>query len=338
MAIPMGLTLLTPLTLLPEINDSGVYLPPSPPATKTRPFWGHTTSSRSTTSSHRSANPSSHRSDADSQFNISRESFDSYRRSFDISARSPVIRPSLDIPGRSDGGSYGRPRMSLDSRGTSNGMLPPRASLDSRTFVPPPTARSSNSFQRPSPLPAQTKEEEPAAAGGGFEDVDISEKPSVVAPKKRGLFARITESAGSSSGDVHGEERRPGSAEAGGKSWMPFSSGRRRGQSGQGAELGSMTPPAPALAPAPSPLGTGAGKGKGEAGGKKAGAGDTQAAGGIAEAEMETETEMQTPRKEKERESVEGEVMKSGFRPAHSRVLNAKEKEKDKEEEVEVSA
>ncbi|KAI6924837.1 hypothetical protein KC355_g16880, partial [Hortaea werneckii] len=36
---------------LSEINDSGVYLPPSPPAEKRRPFWATTSSSRSTTSS-----------------------------------------------------------------------------------------------------------------------------------------------------------------------------------------------------------------------------------------------------------------------------------------------
>ncbi|KAI6817829.1 hypothetical protein KC342_g14805, partial [Hortaea werneckii] len=35
---------------LSEINDSGVYLPPSPPAEKRRPFWATTSSSRSTTS------------------------------------------------------------------------------------------------------------------------------------------------------------------------------------------------------------------------------------------------------------------------------------------------
>lgn len=57
-----------------EINDSGVFVPPSPPNEK-RSFW--TSSSRSTTSSN-------HRSvfNENEPFNISRESFDSYRRSF----------------------------------------------------------------------------------------------------------------------------------------------------------------------------------------------------------------------------------------------------------------
>lgn len=62
------------LMISPEINDSGVYLPPSPPERKG--FW-HTKSSNSVTSSN-------HRSviSENEPFNISRESFDSYRRSF----------------------------------------------------------------------------------------------------------------------------------------------------------------------------------------------------------------------------------------------------------------
>ncbi|KAI5369938.1 hypothetical protein Slin15195_G008160 [Septoria linicola] len=109
---------------LSEINDSGVFIPPSP--TEKKSFWGGTTSSRSTTSSslHKCA------FNENEQFNISRESFDSYRRSFDISARSPVVQ--------------------AESR-------PPRASLDSRTFLPPP--RMSNSFHRPLQVP-QTQEED----------------------------------------------------------------------------------------------------------------------------------------------------------------------------------
>ncbi|KIW06926.1 uncharacterized protein PV09_02592 [Verruconis gallopava] len=79
---------------LSEINDSGVFLPPSPSAKEKPAFFSRT--STSTTRSHRSL-----LSDNE-PFNISRESFDSYRRSFDISARSPVsayeppLRQSLD--------------------------------------------------------------------------------------------------------------------------------------------------------------------------------------------------------------------------------------------------
>ena len=76
-------------------------------------------------------------------------------------------------------------------------------------------------------MPIQTQEETPAE---GFEDVDIADKPAPQQHKKRGLFSRITDS-----GD-HAE--RPTSAD--GKSgWRSFA-GRKRGQSGQGSELGSI--------------------------------------------------------------------------------------------------
>jgi len=60
---------------LSEINDSGVYLPPSP--TERKNFWStkSNTSSNSSQSNHRSML-------SEEPFNISRESFDSYRRSF----------------------------------------------------------------------------------------------------------------------------------------------------------------------------------------------------------------------------------------------------------------
>ncbi|KAK4547486.1 hypothetical protein LTR36_001143 [Oleoguttula mirabilis] len=205
---------------LSEINDSGVYLPPSPPERKS--FWT-TSSSRSTTSS------SHHRTlltdpNNNEQFNISRESFDSYRRSFDISARSPMVG-AYDSVGRP-------PRASLDSRsaygGADSSQRLPRASLDSRTFQPPPP-RSSNSFTRPSQVPAQTKEERET---DNFEDVDIADKPAPPQPKKRGLFSRITMDSGD-----HSE--RPTSSD-GNRSWHHL--GRKRGQSGTGSELGSMAP------------------------------------------------------------------------------------------------
>ncbi|KAJ5832240.1 hypothetical protein N7474_000551 [Penicillium riverlandense] len=76
------------------INDSGVYLPPSPPERSS--FWRRYPSARS-------ANNHRDLVDENEPFSISRESFDSYRRSFDISARSPVIHPDAS-------------RTSLDSR------------------------------------------------------------------------------------------------------------------------------------------------------------------------------------------------------------------------------
>ncbi|KAK5114878.1 hypothetical protein LTR62_002036 [Meristemomyces frigidus] len=205
---------------LSEINDSGTYLPPSP--TERRSFWS-TTSSRSTTSTNKRP---SLISDSD-QFSISRESFDSYRRSFDISARSPVIQ------GLQDGGS--RPgRSSLDSRSFYN---PPRASFESRVggglYAPPP--RTSNSFTRTSQVPAETREEESERPQQDFEDVDIADKtPATASNNKRGLFSRIT-----GYGDHAPASERPTGAGSDGKSWHHFG-GRKRGQSGQGAELGAI--------------------------------------------------------------------------------------------------
>jgi len=99
------------------VNDSGVYLPPSPPEKKG--FWPRRTNPSGTTTATRD-------SESDIEpFSISRESFDSYRRSFDISARSPVV-PS----------DFGR--QSLDSA-----RLPrlPRSAINERRFErQPPTA------------------------------------------------------------------------------------------------------------------------------------------------------------------------------------------------------
>ncbi|KOS19080.1 hypothetical protein ESCO_000990 [Escovopsis weberi] len=76
------------------VNDSGVYLPPSP--TEDKGLWRpRHLSSRASTQSRSSSGDME-------QFSISRESFDSYRRSFDIMARSPIsvqdssVRQSLD--------------------------------------------------------------------------------------------------------------------------------------------------------------------------------------------------------------------------------------------------
>ncbi|KAG0155325.1 hypothetical protein PDIDSM_900 [Penicillium digitatum] len=81
---------------LSVVNDSGVYLPPSPPERLS--FWRRYPGSNK---------PVNHRDlvDENEPFSISRESFDSYRRSFDISARSPIIHPDA-----------GPSRTSLDSR------------------------------------------------------------------------------------------------------------------------------------------------------------------------------------------------------------------------------
>ncbi|KAF8468172.1 hypothetical protein BDZ91DRAFT_656370 [Kalaharituber pfeilii] len=89
---------------LSVVNDSGVYLPPSP--TEHKSFWKRN-GSKST--------PPIDRTSLDEPFTISRESLESYRRSFDISARSPVIDPG---------------RRSLDTR--------PRPSFEKMARLHPP--------------------------------------------------------------------------------------------------------------------------------------------------------------------------------------------------------
>ncbi|KAL8715263.1 MAG: hypothetical protein Q9220_001221 [cf. Caloplaca sp. 1 TL-2023] len=168
---------------LSVVNDSGVYLPPSP--TEKKSFW-----SRSPTSSTMSSN---HRSllSENEPFSISRESFDSYRRSFDISAKSPVPPESTT----------------------------PRQSLDLRTSKPP---RSSiKNLERPQP----TDEE-------AFEDVGLNDEAKQQPPKKKGIFARF----GDNSDTIPPNDgSRPTSSHRG--FHLP---GRKRGQSGQGAELGNI--------------------------------------------------------------------------------------------------
>lgn len=84
------------------VNDSGVYLPPSP--TEEKSLWPnkYLGSARNSTDTRNSIGDIEH-------FSISRESFDSYRRSFDITARSPV--PNSDIPTRQSLDSARFPRM-----------------------------------------------------------------------------------------------------------------------------------------------------------------------------------------------------------------------------------
>jgi len=86
-----------------------------------------------------------------------------------------------------------------------------RPSLDANFAYQP---RKSSSFNRPEP----TREEE-------FEDVGLNDEK----PKKRGFLSRFTDSEDTPS------DSRPTSSHHG----FHFT-GRKRGQSGQGAELGDM--------------------------------------------------------------------------------------------------
>ncbi|CAI6246149.1 unnamed protein product [Periconia digitata] len=158
---------------LSEINDSGVYLPPSP--TQEKPSFWHSKSNTSTTSSN-------HRSllSENEPFSISRESFESYRRSFDISARSPVPE-NLDQYSRG----------SLDARRS----MDAKRSLDIRRSRAVP--RSSLQERRPGTAAEVTAEQD-------FEDVGLNDEPKIT--KKRGIFSRFADNS-----DNESKEERPSS-------------------------------------------------------------------------------------------------------------------------------
>jgi len=83
------------------------------------------------------------------------------------------------------------------------------------------SSRTSSNFTRPEPTAEET-----------FEDVGLNDDPK---PKKRGFFSKFTDSEGNSSPDA-----RPTSSH---HSHGFHFTGRKRGQSGQGAELNSMSGP-----------------------------------------------------------------------------------------------
>ncbi|KAF1941798.1 hypothetical protein EJ02DRAFT_444495 [Clathrospora elynae] len=189
---------------LSEINDSGVYLPPSPHQEKPN-FW-HSKSNTSTTSSN-------HRSllSDNEPFSISRESFDSYRRSFDISARSPI----------NDSIHETYPRQSLDARRS----VDTRRSLDVRRSRATP--RSSMQQSR------HSESQDHAVPEEGFEDVGLNDEPKPAQPKKRSIFSRFGDNK-----DVNEKpEERPSSSHH-------FSlTGRKRAESGAGSEMKPMSRP-----------------------------------------------------------------------------------------------
>ncbi|KAL6717944.1 Pumilio y domain member 6 [Lecanora helva] len=172
---------------LSVVNDSGVYLPPSPPEKKS--FWARSPTS-TMSSNHRSM------LNENEPFSISRESFESYRRSFDISARSPVYNH--------------------DNTAT-------RQSLDSKLTNPSRSAAKIDRIERPAP----TDEE-------GFEDVGLADEKKEQ-PKRKSIFARFGDNSEPS---TNGDAPRPNSSHRG--FHLP---GRKRGQSGQGAELGNIDRP-----------------------------------------------------------------------------------------------
>ena len=180
---------------------------PSPPEKKS--FWARTPSSN-VSSNHRSM------LNENEPFSISRESFESYRRSF-------VCRsPGLHFKAEAD-------RVCLPQDISARSPVYPhetsatRQSLDSKLSHPSRSAVKSNQFERPAP----TDEE-------GFEDVGLNDERKEV-PKKKGIFSRFGES---SEPQTNGDAPRPTSSHRG--FHLP---GRKRGQSGQGAELGNIEQP-----------------------------------------------------------------------------------------------
>ncbi|KAM3435707.1 hypothetical protein MY4824_004723 [Beauveria thailandica] len=157
------------------VNDSGIYLPPSPTEEKGQHWPRRHLSSRGSTDTRSSSGDIE-------PFSISRESFDSYRRSFDITARSPIR----------------------------HNEAPVRQSLDSARFP-----RQQRSVHR-------KIERQPATLEENFEDVGLDDGKQQ--PRKRGFFAKLT--------DGQDKDSSPSS--------IPrfLMGGRKRGQSGQGAELG----------------------------------------------------------------------------------------------------
>ncbi|KAI4208992.1 MAG: hypothetical protein LQ351_008034 [Letrouitia transgressa] len=159
---------------------------------------------------------SNHRSllNENEPFSISRESFDSYRRSFVSIPRPKAIKQALtntqqDISARSP---------------VPPAPTTPRQSLDSRMARPP---RSSiKNLERPQP----TDEED-------FEDIGLNDDARHQPPKKRSIFARFGDNSEASS-SPSGDNPRPTSSHKG----FHFP-GRKRGQSGQGAELGNIERP-----------------------------------------------------------------------------------------------
>lgn len=103
-----------------------------------------------------------------------------------------------------------------------NDGAPTRQSLDSARF--PRMPRSS--------LTQRRFEKEPPTQEENFEDVGLNDDAKQQQPKKRGFFSKF--------GDSHPESASNSSPTA---SRFSLISGRKRGQSGQGAELGSMDRP-----------------------------------------------------------------------------------------------
>lgn len=106
--------------------------------------------------------------------------------------------------------------------------ITPRQSLDAKATGTPKSRLSSSQFERPAP----TEEElfEDVGLDGSAKPADAAKQP---ANKKKGIFSRFGENQPEP--PASGEAPRPTSSHRG--FHLP---GRKRGQSGQGAELGNI--------------------------------------------------------------------------------------------------
>ena len=127
----------------------------------------------------------------------------------------------------------------------------PRHSVDSGRALRSPPQHQSPRFHRkslsrhhgdrPQSRSAQYPAEEEVVEDGAFEDVGLNdESGKAAAPKKKGIFSRFGDNtAPATAPEVAGDAARPTSSHRG----FHLLPGRKRGQSGQGAELGSIDQP-----------------------------------------------------------------------------------------------
>ncbi|AEO54416.1 hypothetical protein MYCTH_2296969 [Thermothelomyces thermophilus ATCC 42464] len=152
------------------VNDSGVYLPPSPverEASWPRRYLSRTSSGRSSSLAHRDSGEID-------QFPISRESFDSYRRSFDICARSPVVHPiTTNAPVTA--------RQSLDSATLRPACFPPRSPLSGQQQHQQHARR-----WRGPPTPEESATVAGGSDGARFEDVGLGDQNGRTGGGERG--------------------------------------------------------------------------------------------------------------------------------------------------------
>ncbi|KAL1901854.1 hypothetical protein Sste5346_001557 [Sporothrix stenoceras] len=221
------------------VNDSGVYLPPSPTSERDA-FWSTSASangsnghgghrrtyitSLSASLSRSSTDNNGHSPTAASRsslgdiepFSISRESFDSYRRSFDISAKSPVV--------------------ASNEWGNNAGVG--RQSLDSSTFRRKNTSSSNGSggSQRQSRL---ASEQRFPPADEGFEDVEFDDGRNHNHSSETANNEAATTTAGSVAANFM-RKRGAFFSKFGSDHLAENGATRKRAPSGQGAELTPM--------------------------------------------------------------------------------------------------